>query len=171
MPSGAVTAMQNAVPPFLADCVGMFDDRTHSGSCVCFYAPVSPEEQRNKSETTPATLFSVNLTMSTSKKPNYRTGDKQLAGYAKALGHPARVAILRFILQSNSCICGDIVEEIGLSQSTISQHLKVLKETGIIEGEINGPSTCYCINEKVWRATALVFEELFSVFRKVDHCG
>jgi len=68
----------------------------------------------------------------------------------KALGHPARVAIIELLIKKKSCICGDIVEELPLSQSTISQHLKELKRVGIIKGEIEGVKTCYCIDEKVW---------------------
>jgi ArsR family transcriptional regulator, arsenate/arsenite/antimonite-responsive transcriptional repressor len=71
--------------------------------------------------------------------------DRELAALAKALGHPARVRILRHVLQSKACICGDIVSAVGLAQATVSQHLKVLKQAGIIGGEIKGPATCYCV--------------------------
>jgi ArsR family transcriptional regulator len=70
------------------------------------------------------------------------------AELAKALGHPARIAILQILADRESCICGDITDELPLAQSTVSQHLKALKKTGIIKGEIEGVSTCYCINEK-----------------------
>ncbi len=65
---------------------------------------------------------------------------------AKAIGHPARLQILRFLLKRNTCICGDIVKELPLAQSTVSQHLKILKDAGLIRGEIVGPRTCYCVN-------------------------
>ncbi|MEM9729759.1 MAG: metalloregulator ArsR/SmtB family transcription factor [Myxococcota bacterium] len=71
--------------------------------------------------------------------------DVELATLARALGHPARVRILRFLAARNSCICGEIVHELDLAQSTVSQHLKVLKEAGLIQGEIDGPRICYCV--------------------------
>lgn len=77
--------------------------------------------------------------------------DVELAGLARALGHPARVRILRFLASRNSCICGEIVHEMDLAQSTVSQHLKVLKEVGLIQGEIDGPRICYCISPHTMR--------------------
>ncbi len=74
--------------------------------------------------------------------------DEDLAILAKALGHPARVRIIRLLLARRECICGEICDEIALAQSTTSQHLKVLKQAGLIVGEISGPKTCYCINDK-----------------------
>jgi ArsR family transcriptional regulator, arsenate/arsenite/antimonite-responsive transcriptional repressor len=71
---------------------------------------------------------------------------EELALLAKAIAHPARLAILGLLSRKESCICGDIVEELPLAQSTVSQHLKVLKEAGLIHGEIEGTSTCYCLN-------------------------
>lgn len=71
--------------------------------------------------------------------------DEALAGLCKALGHPARIRILRILLAKNACVCGDIVEELPLAQSTVSQHLKVLKDAGVIRGEVDGPRRCYCI--------------------------
>ncbi len=71
--------------------------------------------------------------------------DQELASLAKALGHPARVQIIRFLVSRNSCMCGDIVEHLPLAQSTVSQHLKTLKEAGLIRGVINGPRVCYCV--------------------------
>ncbi len=77
------------------------------------------------------------------------SGDRELALLAKALGHPARVQILRFLAGRDSCMCGDIVEEIPLAQSTVSEHLKILKESGLIRGTIDGPRVCYCVEPKV----------------------
>lgn len=71
--------------------------------------------------------------------------DRELAALAKALGHPARVKILRHLAHQKACICGDLVLEVGLAQATVSQHLKVLKTAGLVQGTISGPSTCYCI--------------------------
>jgi DNA-binding transcriptional ArsR family regulator len=83
--------------------------------------------------------------------------DEELATLAKAIGHPARVKILRLILRKNSCICGDIVDELPLAQSTVSQHLKVLKDAGLIRGEVDGPRVCYCIEPRAMkRLRALV---------------
>ena len=81
----------------------------------------------------------------------FSTEQNQLATLLKALAHPARIAILQRILISNTCICGDLVEELGLAQATISQHLKELKNAGIIQGTIEGVSVCYCINPKTWK--------------------
>lgn len=77
--------------------------------------------------------------------------DQELATLAKALGHPARVQIVRLLARRSTCICGDIVDEIPLSQSTVSQHLKVLKEAGLIRGEIDGPRVCYFLNPATMR--------------------
>lgn len=71
--------------------------------------------------------------------------DEQLAEMAKALGHPARVAILRQLAEEGQCICGQIVSALPLAQATVSQHLKVLKDAGLVQGEIDGPRVCYCI--------------------------
>jgi len=75
------------------------------------------------------------------------THDQTLAALCKALGHPARVAILKHLLQVDSCICGEIVNILPLAQSTVSQHLKQLKDTGLIRGEIEGPRICYCADK------------------------
>ena len=77
--------------------------------------------------------------------------DEQLAVLAKALGHPARVQIMRLLVRREACICGDIVEELPLAQSTVSQHLKVLKEAGLIRGDIDGPRVCYCVEPRTLR--------------------
>jgi DNA-binding transcriptional ArsR family regulator len=83
--------------------------------------------------------------------------DDELASLAKALGHPARVKILRLLLRRNACVCGDIVEELPLAQSTVSQHLKVLKDAGLIRGDVDGPRVCYCIEPRgLRRLRALV---------------
>jgi len=73
--------------------------------------------------------------------------NEQLARLAKALGHPARVAIIRLLLRREACICGEIVDELPLAQSTVSQHLKQLKEAGLIRGEVDGPRVCYCVDD------------------------
>jgi len=89
--------------------------------------------------------------MGTSKKASFSNSQNRIADLAKALAHPARIAILEFLTKQNSCVCGDIVEELPLSQATVSQHLAELKRIGLIQGEIEGPRVCYCINQKGWK--------------------
>ncbi len=89
--------------------------------------------------------------MGLAKSEEFTVKENKIALYAKALAHPARVAIIRLLLQKRSCICGDIVDELPLSQSTVSQHLKELKNAGLIKGEIEGVRICYCIDEKEWQ--------------------
>jgi DNA-binding transcriptional ArsR family regulator len=102
--------------------------------------------------------------MGISKTEEFTLRDTRIAGYAKALAHPARVAILRILLQRQSCICGDIVEELPLSQSTVSQHLKELKEAGLIQGEIEGKKVCYCIDPENWKQAQLHIGSFFGSF-------
>ena len=80
-----------------------------------------------------------------------KEADEELALLCKAVGHSARVQILRLLVRRDACICGDIVDELPLAQSTVSQHLKVLKEAGLIRGEIDGPRVCYCIEPHALR--------------------
>lgn len=79
--------------------------------------------------------------------PHDETAER-LAGLAWAIAHPARVRIVRLLLSRESCMCGEIVDELPLAQSTVSQHLKILKESGLIQGEIDGPRVCYCVNSE-----------------------
>lgn len=88
--------------------------------------------------------------MGISKTEIFTESQNELASLAKALGHPARIAILEYLIRQNACICGEIVDEIGLAQATISQHLKALKAVGLIKGEIEGTSVCYCIDTDQW---------------------
>lgn len=89
--------------------------------------------------------------MAESKTDLFNPNTVELAGFFKALGHPARLSILGVLTRQSNCICGDIVEEIPLAQSTISQHLKVLKEVGLIRGEVDGPAVCYCLDHTTYR--------------------
>lgn len=100
--------------------------------------------------------------MAYTKTEQFTEEDIQLAAIAKALGHPARVAIIKLLLEKNTCICGDIVAELPLSQSTVSQHLKELKKAGLIKGEVDGPRVCYCINGQKWQAAKNFFVQFFS---------
>lgn len=89
--------------------------------------------------------------MGVTKTEIFTTEQNTIALFAKAFAHPARVAIIQYLYKLNACVCGDLVSEIGLSQPTISQHLKELKSLGLIQGTIEGTSICYCINEKNWK--------------------
>ncbi len=77
--------------------------------------------------------------------------DEEIATLSKALGHPTRVKIVRILIRKNACVCGDIVDELPLAQSTVSQHLKVLKDAGLIRGDVDGPRVCYCIEPHALR--------------------
>lgn len=98
--------------------------------------------------------------MGLSKKEYFTEYQLELSELAKALAHPARIAILQYLLKKDSCMCGDIVGSLPLAQSTVSQHLKELKKVGILKGEIEGASVCYCIDPIVWKKA----ENLFYIF-------
>ena len=104
------------------------------------------------------------------KKEAFGKKEQELADFAKAFSHPARIAILKLLIKRQACICGDIVEELPLSQSTISQHLKELKAAGLIKGEIEGAKVCYCIDEKQWKKAQAALNDLFSSFDKTNSC-
>jgi DNA-binding transcriptional ArsR family regulator len=108
--------------------------------------------------------------MGLSKTEEFTKAQNDVAALAKALGHPARVAILQFLASRNSCVCGDIVDELPLSQSTVSQHLKELKKVGLIKGEIEGPSVCYCIDPKAWGKAKKLVGGLFDIFTDPTCC-
>jgi DNA-binding transcriptional ArsR family regulator len=88
----------------------------------------------------------------------------------KALAHPARIAIIQQLIRSNACICGELVDELGLAQATISQHLKELKNAGLIKGTIEGTSVCYCIDEKMWKQYRKEMENFFIIYNAEDSC-
>ncbi len=108
--------------------------------------------------------------MAAAKTEEFTVKDNKIALYAKALAHPARVAILHLLLKKQACICGDIVDELPLSQSTVSQHLKELKETGLIKGEIEGKKVCYCINEKEWESARAYLGAFFKPVQNEGKC-
>jgi len=85
---------------------------------------------------------------------------EQLAAYCKALGHPARVVILKHLLERDGCVCGEIVEILPLAQSTVSDHLRVLKEAGLVSGTVEGPRVCYCANREAVRMLGKHFAAL-----------
>ncbi|AXP81243.1 putative HTH-type transcriptional regulator [Mariniflexile rhizosphaerae] len=88
--------------------------------------------------------------MGLAKTDMFTDEQNEISLFAKVFGHPARVAILQHLFKINSCVCGDLVSEIGLAQPTISQHLKELKHLGLIKGNVEGTSVCYCINTENW---------------------
>jgi DNA-binding transcriptional ArsR family regulator len=88
--------------------------------------------------------------MGLTKTEIFTEEQNKLAAIFKALGHPARIAILQHIIRAQACICGELVDELGLAQATISQHLKELKQVGLIQGTIEGTSVCYCIHDQTW---------------------
>ena len=96
------------------------------------------------------------------KKEEFTVKEQELAAFAKAMSHPARIAILEILAQRNECICGEIVDVLPLAQSTVSQHLKELKEAGLINGSEDGPRSCYCINWKAFDKFNQEFSFLFS---------
>lgn len=106
--------------------------------------------------------------MGLTKTENFTRDQNQLAAIAKALGHPARIAILQHLLKMNSCVCGELVDEIALAQPTISKHLKELKAVGIIKGTIEGTSVNYCIDAGKWREIQALFNGLFDTY-VLDH--
>ncbi len=108
--------------------------------------------------------------MGTTKTEEFTVKDNKIAKYAKALAHPARIAILQLLIKKQACICGDIVDELPLSQSTVSQHLKELKEAGLIKGDIDGVKICYCIDEKEWETAKNYLNNLFSSYNPKIKC-
>src|SRR6187549_1196167 len=108
--------------------------------------------------------------MGLTKVEEFTVKDNKIAAYAKALAHPARVAIIHMLLKKQTCQCGDIVEELPLSQSTVSQHLKELKNAGLIKGEIEGVKTCYCIDIKEWENARLYLGNLLNTPVSAGNC-
>ena len=108
--------------------------------------------------------------MGATKSEEFTKAQNELASFAKALGHPARIAILQFLIKTKACVCGDIVDELPLSQSTVSQHLSELKKAGLIKGDIDGPSICYCIDGKTWAKAHKILGGLFASFQDPACC-
>ncbi len=108
--------------------------------------------------------------MGLTKTEMFTEKQNKLAVMMKALAHPARIAIIQILVKTNACICGDLVEELGLAQATISQHLKELKNAGLIKGTIEGTSVCYCIDNKAWKQYRREMEAFFVVFEDKDNC-
>jgi ArsR family transcriptional regulator, arsenate/arsenite/antimonite-responsive transcriptional repressor len=111
-----------------------------------------------------------NTTMGATKTESFTTQQNELAILAKAIGHPARIAIIEYLLKTDSCICGDIVNELPLAQPTVSQHLKELKNAGLIKGSIEGTAICYCINQQGFNKLKGFFENINSYLNKNECC-
>ena len=113
--------------------------------------------------------------MARPKTSEFKPADAEMARYADALSHPARIAILKVLAERRECVCGEIVSILPLAQSTVSQHLKVLRESGLIQGEVDGPKSCYCVNPKAVEKLSVLFHDLLQQMpktgRKADGMG
>lgn len=112
----------------------------------------------------------IAIDMGLTKTEIFTDKQNKLAQMMKALAHPARIAIIQNLIKTQACVCGDLVEELGLAQATISQHLKELKNAGLIQGTIEGTSVCYCIDPKVWKQYKEAFETFFVAYKNKDGC-
>jgi predicted transcriptional regulator len=108
--------------------------------------------------------------MGATKTEIFTEKQNKLAVMMKALAHPARIAIIQYLIKAPACICGDLEDELGLAQATISQHLKELKNVGLIQGTIEGTSVCYCIDPKVWNQFKTTLESFFASSVNKDCC-
>jgi DNA-binding transcriptional ArsR family regulator len=108
--------------------------------------------------------------MGATKTTLFTKKQNDLANMAKALAHPARIAILQYLIRTNACVCNSLVDELGLAQPTISQHLKELKIAGLIQGTVEGTSVCYCINPKVWAEYKNILSGFFETIEAKPGC-
>lgn len=108
--------------------------------------------------------------MGATKTERYTDKQNAIAALTKALGHPARIAIIEYLIKVNTCICGDIVNELPLAQPTVSQHLKKLKNAGLIKGEVEGNSRCYCIDENAINKLQDYFGAIAAKLEKKNDC-
>lgn len=108
--------------------------------------------------------------MNCCENKDYSVDNEQLARFAKAMGHPARIAILNFLVNQTSCYFGDIHNELPIAKATVSQHLKELKDAGLIHGEIETPKVKYCINRENWEKAQTLFETFFAVNTEKTSC-
>jgi DNA-binding MarR family transcriptional regulator len=112
----------------------------------------------------------IAIDMGLTKTEIFTNEQNHLAIMIKALAHPARIAILQYLVKTNACVCGSIVEELGLAQATISQHLKELKNAGLIQGTIDGVSVCYCIEPKAWELLRTELDAFFASYANNGKC-
>jgi DNA-binding transcriptional ArsR family regulator len=108
--------------------------------------------------------------MGLTKTEDFTARQNALAYVAKAIGHPARIAILEYLLECKTCVTGNLVEVLPLSQSTVSQHLKELKNAELIKGTIEGTSVCYCINAEIWKFAGKMILEFFNTYKDEKEC-
>ncbi len=108
--------------------------------------------------------------MAINKSEYFTEQEQKIAAFSKILSHPARVAILKMLIEKNECVCGEIVELLPLAQSTVSQHLKELKNAGLIKGKIDGPKSCYCINWETFESISKDFELFFTKLKEKSCC-
>ena len=108
--------------------------------------------------------------MGVTKTQNFTEQQNRIATIAKVLGHPARIAILEQLIKRQTCVCGDLVEVLPLAQATVSQHLKELKAVGLIKGEVEGTSVCYCIDLKAWEEAREILLNLFQLPSSTNSC-
>lgn len=108
--------------------------------------------------------------MGTSKTEIFNEEQNRIANMLKALAHPARIAILQYLIKKQSCVCGTLVDELGLAQATISQHLKALKNVGLIQGTIEGTSICYCIEPAAWEALKKDLQIFMEAYSPKSNC-
>lgn len=109
-----------------------------------------------------------NFNMGVTKSNLFSDAQNEIATIAKAFAHPARIAIIQYLLKTNACINGDLVQELGLAQATISQHLRELKDIGIIQGTIDGARLNYCINDNRWQEVKGLFNQLFDQYKSIE---
>lgn len=113
----------------------------------------------------------IAMNMGVTKSQKFSAEQNRLANMAKVLGHPARIAILQELAKRNTCVCGEIVEVVGLAQATVSQHLKELKQAGLVRGTIEGTSVCYCLDAVKWESMKADFNAFLSQsFKGADCC-
>ena len=108
--------------------------------------------------------------MGATNTDHFTDQQNQIAIIAKALGHPARIAIIEYLLATENCICGDIVNELPLAQATVSQHLKELKNAGLIKGNIEGNAICYCVNENTFDILKKYFSNIITTVNQKKCC-
>lgn len=108
--------------------------------------------------------------MAIPRSNQFDTDRLRLAAWARVLGHPGRVALLEILARRTTCTCGELVDEMPLAQATVSQHLKVLKEAGLVQGNVEGPRTCYCVDRDALRRAGQAFEEWFGLIRDAETC-
>ena len=112
----------------------------------------------------------IAIDMGLTKTEIFTDEQNHLAMMIKAMAHPARIAILQHLIKTNTCVCGSLVDELGLAQATISQHLKELKSAGLIQGTIDGVNVCYCIEPRTWYSLHKELNELFGSYTDIGKC-